>query len=75
MFRNLNKYQEKVKEVVKEMHEEVGSDDFTSADDNHKKKMKTAINALEGIIMYMSTSVVERKHDNDLVCEMNGTKL
>tara|TARA_Y100001938_G_C7898938_1_gene333619 strand:- start:431 stop:658 length:228 start_codon:yes stop_codon:yes gene_type:complete len=75
MFRNLTKYQEKVSEVVKEMHEEVGSDDFTSADDNHKKKMKTAINALEGIISYMSPSVIDRKNDNELVYERNGTKL
>jgi hypothetical protein len=75
MFRTLTKYQDQVKEILKQMHEEVGSDQFATADDNHKKKMKTSINALQGIINYMSTSVVERKNDNDIVCERNGTKL
>ena len=75
MFRTLIKYQDQIKEILKQMHEEVGSEHFTTADDNHKKKMKTSINALQGIINYMSTSVVEKKHDTDLVCERNGTKL
>jgi hypothetical protein len=75
MFRNLTKYQDKVEEVLKDMHEEVGSEEFVTADASHKKKMKTAINALQGIISYMSTKVVEREKDNELVYERNGTKI
>ena len=57
------------------MYEELSSEDFSSKSANHKKKMKTAINALQGIVNYMEDSVVERKVDNDVVYERNGTKL
>ena len=75
MFRNMRKYEEKIAEVVRGMHEEVGSEEFVTADASHKKKMKTAINALQGIISYMLTKVVEREEDNELVYERNGTKI
>jgi len=75
MFRDMNQYQKKVKEVLKEMNKEVGSEEFSTADDNHKKKMQTAINALQGIVNYMSSKVVERKYDKEAVYERNGTKL
>ena len=57
------------------MNKEVGSEEFSTADDNHKKKMQTAINALQGIVNYMSSKVVERKYDKEAVYERNGTKL
>ena len=75
MFRNMKEYEEKLREVVKDMYVEVASEDFASADDSHKKKMKTSMNALQGIISYMSTKVVEREEDNELVYERNGTKI
>ena len=71
----MSSYQKKVKDVLKQMNEEISSEEFLTAEDNHKKKMKTALNALQGIVNYMSSKVVERKVDLEVVYERNGTKI
>ena len=75
MRETMNEHREGLGKVLLKMYEELSSENFSSKSANHKKKMKTAINALQGIVNYMEDSVVERKVDNDVVCERNGTKL
>lgn len=74
MFRNMDQYQEKIHEVLEQMNKELTSEEFTTAEDSHKMKVKTAINALQGIADYMSAGVVERKVAKEYESERIGAK-
>ena len=74
MHENMDKYREKVKEVLSDMYEELASEEFSLSDDNHKIKMKAALNALQGIVKYMSADVVEKKTTYDEIYERYGNK-